>query len=116
MPVGSTPDGSFHLRVVIEPPGFEAPEYVVVLSTESRREGASGILVLLTGNGNGLEHEVPGYEAVLNAMWTHDHSSNPAWLPCFLRSLLATLGYNGVKQKIDLCGVSRGAQALLSLF
>ena len=86
---------------------------MVVLSSESRREGASGILVLLTGNGNGLEREVPGYEAVLNVMWTQDHTTNPSWLPGFLRSLLMTLSYNGVEQRIDLCGVSRGAQALL---
>ena len=67
--------------------------------------------MLFTGNDNGPECEVPGYEVVLNVMWMHDLTTNPAWLPCFLRSLLATLAYNGVKQKIDLCGVSRGAQA-----
>ena len=40
----------------------------------------------------------------------------PAWLPCFLRSLVATLAHYGVRQTIDLCGVSRGAQAVMSLF
>ena len=75
----------------------------------------AGTLLVASGVGNETEHYFDGYRYIVVVTWCKGYTSNPAWFPALLVSVANCL-CKPHGERMDVFGVSRGAQAVICCF
>ena len=97
--------------------GMWIPAVANVWRNAEARQQNIDVLVILTGDANDRHFPCGSYDFVAAVGWGSDHTTNPDWLPAYLLRLAdAASRYEGGLGSIDVVGLSRGHQALMSCF
>ena len=75
----------------------------------------AGTLLVASGVGNETDHNFDGYRYIVVVTWCKGYSSNPAWFPALLISVANSL-CKPHGERMDVFGLSRGAQAVICCF
>ena len=88
-------------------------EYPVVAIWPAPSDDCRSVLVVLSGNDNGIDYQHSGQKVVV-VTWSSNHESNPSWLSALILTLMSALMGKYVAYSFQLVAFSRGVQAFLT--
>ena len=88
-------------------------EDFAVLSVWPR--SGNGTLLVASGSSNDAEFKIKGYKYIVAVTWCKGYTFNPTWFPQILLSLADWL-CKPKGEKLDVLGLSRGVQAVMSCY